>query len=199
MNALATDLLAAWFGTDDTALAAVAPRWWRRDPAFDASLRERFEPSIGLAAAGAFLDWETTAEGALALVILLDQIPRNVYRDSPRAFAQDAAAICVARRALARGFDRALIVVPKRSFLLMPLLHAEDPEVQAESLARQEALAVLARGGEWEGLAATGLDFALQHAAIVRRFGRYPHRNEVLGRASTAEERAFLTQPGSRF
>jgi uncharacterized protein (DUF924 family) len=198
MNALARELLTTWFGDDEAAIGSHAPKWFRRDPAFDDLLRARFEAHVTRAAAGAFRDWEATPEGALALVLLLDQIPRNVYRDDPRAFAWDAAALAVARRALAKGFEKGLIP-PKRAFVLMPLMHSEETSVHAESLAAQEALAASARGGPWADMSATGLDFARRHAVIVWRFGRYPHRNAALGRTSTDEETAFLREPGSGF
>jgi uncharacterized protein (DUF924 family) len=192
---LPTDVLEAWFGADEADLSAVMPRWFRKDDAFDRQLRDRFGAWITPAAAGSFLAWEATPEGALALVVLLDQVPRNIFRGSPQSFAHDAAALAVARRALARSFDVGLIA-PKRNFFLMPLMHAEDVAAQAEALVRFESLLVVARGGPWQEAAASSLKYALLHAGIIRRFGRFPHRNAVLGRESTVEEVAFVAEHG---
>jgi uncharacterized protein (DUF924 family) len=192
---VATALLETWFGADESQLAAASPRWFRKDPAFDDALRQQFGQYVTPAAAGAFLHWEATPAGALALVVLLDQVPRNIFRGDPRSFSQDAAALAVARRALARAFDVGM-PLPKRNFFVMPFMHAEDPAAQAEGLARIEALATDARGGPWAEMGAAGLKFGLMHANIIRRFGRFPHRNPVLGRVSTPEELAFVAEHG---
>ena len=196
LHPLAAELLTVWFGDDEDTILDAAPRWWRKDPAFDAELRERFGEHLVPAAAGRYADWEASPEGALALIVLLDQISRNVHRGSPASFAQDAAAREVCRRALARGFDRMLHPV-KRGFLYMPLMHSEQLEDHAEALARFEALAVAARGGPFADLVENNLRYQRQHTEIIARFGRYPHRNAVLGRETTPEEAAHLTEnPG---
>lgn len=182
-----SSILEFWFGPTP---GAERPEWFRKDDAFDARVRERFGEAVAAAIDGDFEDWAATPRGALALVILLDQFTRNVHRDTPRAFAGDARALAVAQHAIARGFDRRLSPV-ERWFLYMPFQHAESREVQRRSLALFEALAQ-------DGLPGP-LDWARKHAAVIERFGRYPHRNAVLGRASTPEEIAFLQQPGSRF
>lgn len=190
------ELIAAWFEGD------VPARWFRRDPAFDDELRRRFGALQAEAAGGALDGWADTARGALALVILLDQLPRNLYRDDARAFAQDAHALRVVRDAIAAGRDRELGWL-ERYVLLMPFMHAETREAQRESLVRFGALLAEAAAGDApeavRGTLAAALDWAERHAVIVERFGRYPHRNELLGRASTDEERVFLAGPGSRF
>ena len=181
-------VLAFWFGPPPH---AERREWFRKDPAFDAAIRARFGDALEMALAGAFGDWCTRAHGALARVLLLDQFTRNAFRDSAKAFAGDARALATSEDAIARGLDAALDRY-ERWFLYMPLQHSEDRATQARSL---ELFAALARD--------TGLDtplpYARRHAQIVERFGRFPHRNAVLGRTSTAEELAFLQAPGSAF
>ncbi len=162
------------------------PRWFRPDPAFDRRLAERFGSLVDRAAGGAFDDWLATPEGALALLILLDQLPRNVHRGTPRAFGYDAKAREVARAALARGHH---LAVPERAriFFVLPFEHSEDPADQDRAVELCRPL-----GGD-------AFRYALRHREVIRRFGRFPHRNAVLGRAGTAEELAFLEQPGSSF
>ena len=168
-----------WFSHSD--------RWWDKDPAFDAEIRDRFGALHAEIEAGEHEAWRATPRGALAYVIVLDQFSRNMFRDTPRMFASDRQALGAAREALARG-DAQALGPDERSFLYMPLMHSED-------LADQERCVELFR----ELGNAYSLDFAEQHLAIIRRFGRFPHRNQILGRASTPEEREFLTQPNSSF
>lgn len=184
----AREVLNFWFGP---APHAGRDPWFRKDAAFDAQIRERFGNDVAAAMAGAFGDWCATPHGALARVIVLDQFTRNIHRDTPEAFAGDAAALATADEAVTRGFDRELDGF-ERWFLYMPFEHSEDWAMQERSLALFGALA--RETGE------TGaLEWAEKHASVIRRFGRYPHRNDVLGRASTPEEIAFLNGPGSRF
>jgi uncharacterized protein (DUF924 family) len=159
-------------------------RWFKKDTAFDAEIRARFLGTYEEGAAGRLADWEKTAEGALALTILLDQFPRNMFRDDPRAFAADPLACKVAAKALDRGFDRQAKGELKH-FFYMPFMHAE-------AVAEQERCVELFRqmGNN------DGLKYAQIHADIVRRFGRFPHRNKALGRANTPEEQAFLDSGG---
>lgn len=175
------EVLAFWFSEP------VEARWFRADPALDAAIGERFGALVTAAAAGELDDWLETADGALALVILLDQFPRNIHRGTPAAFAADAKARAVADRALALGHDRA-VAAARRLWFYLPFEHSEQLADQQRSLALFTAL------GD-AGL----LDYAVRHHEIIARFGRFPHRNTVLGRPSTAEERAFLTQPGAAF
>jgi uncharacterized protein (DUF924 family) len=162
-------------------------QWFEKDPAFDASVRERFlalhEILVSRGNAGLLGEPQT----ALAAVIVLDQMSRNMFRDTPRAFAADPQAFALAEAAIARGFDAAL-TKDQRMFLYLPFGHAEDRQSQARAVALTAAL------GDAELL-----KWAQAHKAIVDRFGRFPHRNGVLGRISTPEETEFLNQPGSSF
>ena len=159
-------------------------KWFEKDTAFDDAIRARVLETYEAAAAGRLADWEQTAEGALALAIVLDQFPRNMFRGDPRTYAADALARAVAGRALARGFDRQA-PAPEWQFFYLPFEHSE-------SLADQErCCALFAAAGD-----ADLLQWAERHADIIRRFGRFPHRNAVLGRATTSEEQAFLDGGG---
>lgn len=158
-------------------------RWFRKDDAFDAEFRERFLATHEAAAAGRLDRWRETPDGALALLVLLDQFPRNAFRGTPRMFATDAKAREVARHAVAAGFDRQF-EPPLRGFFHLPFMHSED-------LADQERCVTLTQDGGEESRR-----YALHHRDIIRRFGRFPHRNAVLARESTPEERAFLAEGG---
>ena len=171
-----------WFREIDDAA------WWRKDLAFDALLRERFGACHDAAARGELWAWRATAHGRLAEVVVLDQFSRNIHRDTPRAFAQDAMALVLAQELVNSGGAAALPEPMQRCFLLMPYMHSESRAVHA-----------LADGLFREHAPADNHDFELRHKAIADRLGRYPHRNAILGRASTAEELAFLQQPGSGF
>lgn len=190
------EVLAFWFGPGAPGI------WFTKDPAFDAEARARFGDAVELAASGALVAWADDPRGALALVVLLDQLPRNLFRASSRAFAQDARALAVCLRALDGGAERGLSWL-ERYLLRMPLMHAEDVTAQRRGVASFTALAdeAAAAGAPAQTVATLrgAQDYARRHAEIVERFGRFPHRNAVLGRASTEEERAFLTQPGSSF
>ncbi|MFN3587114.1 MAG: DUF924 family protein [Moraxellaceae bacterium] len=175
------DLLDFWFR--DIPEAA----WWRKDADFDAQLAQRFAAMHAAAAAGELWRWRDTPRGRLAEILLLDQIPRNIFRDTPRAFACDGMALTLAQEAVRAGADAAL-PPRERAFLSLPFMHSESPAVHAEALRLYAA-----PGLEFN------LDFERRHAAIIQRFGRYPHRNAILGRVSTPEELAFLREPGSSF
>ncbi|MEO8752066.1 MAG: DUF924 family protein [Casimicrobiaceae bacterium] len=192
MDPLAAAILDFWFGRPGSPERATArDAWFRKDPAFDAVIRERFGDAISIAVAGGFGEWCGSADGALARVLLLDQFTRNVYRDTPRAFAGDARALATAQEAIDRGYDHE--VEPSgRWFFYMPFEHAEDEAAQRRSVALFGALA--RDTGD-----ASLLEWARKHAEVIFRFGRFPHRNAILGRKSTPEESAFLAQPGSRF
>ena len=158
-------------------------KWFENDAGFDAEIRARFLATYEAAAAGG-LAWDDNPQGALALVIVLDQFPRNMFRDSARAFAADLLAREVASRAIARGFDQR-VPAAERMFFYLPFEHSEK-------LADQERCVALNRAtGDAEAT-----KWAEHHADIIRRFGRFPHRNAVLGRATTAEEQAFLDSGG---
>lgn len=170
-----------WFGT-------LGPKdWWGKDAALDARIAGRFGALLARAARCELFGWRATPRGRLAEVLVLDQFPRHVHRDAPGAFASDPLALALAQEAVARGDDRALTAI-ERAFLYLPYMHSESRLIQAESVLLYE------RNGLEDNL-----DFARRHREIVERFGRYPHRNAILGRRSTPEEIAFLEEPGSRF
>jgi len=163
--------------------AAGPDKWFSKDAAFDAEIRARFLSTYEAAADGR-LAWDATPEGALALVIVLDQFPRNMFRDSARAFAADPLARKVAARAIDRGFDQRF-AVPQRGFFYLPFEHSEE-------LADQQRCVALNRASH----DADAVKWAELHADIIRRFGRFPHRNKMLGRVTTPEEQAFLDGGG---
>jgi uncharacterized protein (DUF924 family) len=191
------DVLTFWFGPPGSPPLARASSWYEKNPAFDREIRERFESTHALAASGALDAWKATPRGRLALVILLDQLSRNLYRGTAQAFAQDARAREYTLEGIANGDDLALDSIA-RAFLYMPLLHAEDVDLQHKSLAAFERL-LLAAPDDLRGYLESSQRYAIRHAEIVERFGRFPHRNELLGRPSTPEELEFLRQPGSSF
>jgi uncharacterized protein (DUF924 family) len=162
---------------------AGAERWFKKDAAFDAEIKRRFLPTYEAAAAGKLRDWENNAEGALALLILLDQFPRNMFRGDKRTFATDPLARAVTAGALIKGFDAQ--AGGMRGFFYLPFEHSEDMADQERGIALYKA------AGDTDGL-----NWAEIHADIIRKFGRFPHRNAVLGRATTAEEQAFLDSGG---
>jgi uncharacterized protein (DUF924 family) len=171
------DVLAFW-------RAAGPQKWYKKDSDFDAEITRRFLPTYEAAVAGRLSHWEDTPEGALALVITLDQFPRNIFRGSSRTFAADALARAAADQAIARGFDQR-VAPSERQFFYLPFEHSED-------LADQErSLALFRANGDAEAL-----KWAELHADIIRRFGRFPHRNSILGRATTVAEQAFLDAGG---
>ena len=180
-------------GTDFTAvlrfwLEEAGPKaWWTPDPAFDETIRRRFAVLFERAIQGELFDWRARPQGRLAEIIVLDQFSRNLFRGTARAFAQDLAALALAQEAVSVGAHLALEPA-QRVFLLLPYMHSESREIH-----------VIAQRLFREFTPAENLDFEMRHKAIIDRFGRYPHRNEALGRASTPEELEFLGQPGSSF
>lgn len=175
------EILTYWFEEIEPA------SWWRKDPVFDELTRKRFGLLHARAAAGECWPWRSEPEGRLAEVIVLDQFSRNLYRDSPLAFACDGMALVLAQEAVAIGADHAL-PVRQRAFLYMPYMHSESAEIH------RVAVDLFSASGLEDSLA-----FEYRHKAIIDRFGRYPHRNLLLGRQSTEEELVFLRQPGSSF
>jgi uncharacterized protein (DUF924 family) len=199
MNEIDT-VLQFWFGELDAngrADAEHSARWWKKDEAFDAQIRTRFGELHAAVARGERDDWLESDRGCLAYVIVLDQFSRNMFRGTGQAFAYDAAALRAALAAIARRVDQRL-GPDGRSFLYMPLMHSEDIAVQERCVELFAALRQTAEG-TWQEAAASALSYAEQHRDIVKRFGRFPHRNALLGRKSTPEELEFLTQPGSSF
>jgi uncharacterized protein (DUF924 family) len=176
------DVLHFWF-------IETPPRmWWKKDLFFDAQIKERFGALHDRAVKGELADWRATPEGSLAEIILLDQFSRNMYRDSAKAFEADELALKCARVAIGKGFD-AKLTTQQKGFLYSPFMHSESKEVHKEAmkLYKKDSMLVSARS------------FEKKHKDIIDRFGRYPHRNAVLGRTSTPEEIEFLKEPGSSF
>jgi len=184
------EVLDFWFGPLERR-GKPRPEWFRKDAAFDALVRERFGATHAAAAARELEAWRASAEGNLALVIVLDQFSRNLYRDDARAFAQDDHARECAEEAIERGDDLGMLPV-ERQFLYLPFEHSERLDDQERALDLFRSLEAFE---ETRGLT----EWARRHHAIVARFGRFPHRNAALGRASTPEEAEFLAQPGSGF
>ena len=161
--------------------------WYRKDPAIDVEIAKRFEATYEALKTSVPPAWIAEPKGMLAAILVLDQFPRNMFRDDPRAFATDQAALSLAKRAIDKGIDMRL-PPQQRAFIYLPFQHAETLDDQARSVTLFTAL-----GNP------NNLDFALRHQSIIARFGRFPHRNSLLGRVSTAAERAFLQEPGSSF
>jgi len=162
-------------------------QWWKKDVALDRKIEARFGATHKAAILGELEPWRETAEGRLAEIIVLDQFSRNIYRDSPLAFAYDATALVLAQEAVHVGAD-SLVEFEKRSFFYMPYMHSES------AIIHEAAVGLFGQPG-----AEFNYEFELKHKAIIDRFGRYPHRNAILGRESTPEEIEFLTQPDSSF
>lgn len=162
-------------------------QWWKVDPAFDALLRERYATLLEQAAQGECFSWRASARGRLAEILVLDQFSRNVHRDTPRAFAQDGIALVLAQEAVAAGALKELEPI-QCAFLLLPYMHSESRLIHSEAERLYKTWAP-----------EDNYSFELKHKLIIDRFGRYPHRNAILGRESSSEEIDFLKQPGSRF
>lgn len=166
----------------------IAPsKWWVKDTDFDTMIKERFLTVLKTASQCELYHWRDTAEGRLAEIIILDQFSRNIFRDTPLAFAADPLALALAQEAVSLQADKHLNET-QRNFLYMPYMHSESLKIHEQAV-------VLFGANE----KSTNLDFELKHKAIIERFGRYPHRNKILGRASTLEETEFLKTPGSGF
>jgi uncharacterized protein (DUF924 family) len=196
----AADVLTFWLGElDERGLVApeIGQRWWRKDLEFDRQVRAQFEPLWQGIMRGDHLNWLDDARGRLAYVIVLDQLSRNMFRGEPASFSGDVLALAAAAEGVERGHDQELPGLA-RALLYMPFMHSEDESEQTRGV---ELFA--AQRDESQGELRTSLanmtDFAERHRAIVQRWGRFPHRNEILGRRSTPQELDFLKQPGSSF
>ena len=193
MDAQAQDVLDFWFlPPDNRDYGQARGEWFRKDDAFDAHIRARFGTLIDAAIEGGLRAWEATPHGALARLIVLDQFTRNVYRGTPRAFAGDAQALALAVALTQAGQDR-LLPPMLRAFAYLPFEHAEDLAMQARAVELFQLLSQAQPG--FDGM----LDYAQRHQEVIARYGRFPHRNAILGRPSTPEEVEFLRQPGSSF
>ncbi|WP_016957778.1 DUF924 family protein [Catenovulum agarivorans] len=162
-------------------------QWWQKDSGFDRLIQTRFGDLHNQAKAGELFSWRATALGSLAEIITLDQFSRNIYRDQPEAFASDAMALALAQFAISQQFDQQLSST-QQAFLYMPFMHSESKLIHVEAVKLFEAAGLT-----------NNLEFELQHKNIIDKFGRYPHRNKILGRESTKEEIEFLKQPNSSF
>jgi uncharacterized protein (DUF924 family) len=194
-------VLEFWFGPARPAGTPVSDefrsRWWHKDPAFDTAVRERFGALYDAIARGEREAWLASARGRLAYLVVLDQFSRNMFRGSRRAFAEDPRAQHAALGGIAAGMDREL-ADDERAFFYLPLMHAEDRALQDRCVAAFERLRDECRG-DARAQVEQFLKFAEAHRTIVQRFGRFPHRNEAVGRTTTHEELAFLRQQGSGF
>jgi uncharacterized protein (DUF924 family) len=187
------DILAFWFGrAGEPGFGQPRSEWFRKDAAFDDQIRSRFLPGVEAALAGQLTAWADERQDLLALLILLDQFPRNLFRGEAKAFAGDSQARQLAATALAKGWDKSMSAVEKL-FVYLPFEHSEALADQERSVALFSALAAGHPG--CEGF----LDYAHRHHEVIARFGRFPHRNAALGRPSTPEETSYLAQPGSGF
>lgn len=177
----ASDIIHFWFEE------LSVQQHYAKDPALDANMRTRFGLTLEAAIRCELFAWRTSPEGRLAEILVLDQFSRNIFRDTPRAFAQDALALVLSQELVASGGDRDL-PLSHRAFAYMPFMHSESP------LIHEQALQLFSQPG-----LENNLGFEVQHKMIIDRFGRFPHRNHILGRASSAPEIAFLSEPGSSF
>lgn len=195
MNKTVRAILTFWFGdpTDPgSEYGCQRQSWFRKDPAFDEAIRQHFLTDYEQAAAGQLDDWRSDRYSCLALILLLDQFPRNLFRGEHRSYATDDQALATAHYAIAQKYDQALLAV-ERMFIYLPFEHSENLADQASSVTLFEQL-----NAQFPGFDST-LDYAYRHQEVIARFGRFPHRNQILGRTSTADEIEFLQQPGSRF
>ncbi|MBD1891889.1 DUF924 family protein [Coleofasciculus sp. FACHB-SPT9] len=186
------EILNFWFGKPDEA-GYGKPRkvWFTKKPQFDEEIRTRFLGDYELAAAGQLNPWKESPQSCLALILLLDQFPRNLFRGSAQAFATDSLAMSAAQHAVANGFDRELLPV-QRCFFYLPFEHSENLEHQRQSVELFQQL-----GDDPDCI--DYISYAVRHFEVIERFGRFPHRNQILGRETTTQEAEFLQQPGSSF
>jgi len=185
-------ILEFWFGQPDE-LGYGKPQefWFSKKPDCDEELRTRFLKDYQKAAAGYLDEWLNAPDTCLALILLLDQLPRNIFRDTPKAFATDWEALSAAQHAVAQSYDRKLLPV-QRWFIYLPFEHSENPVDQRQCVKLFQQLS-------HDPNSAGAIEYAFRHKEIIERFGRFPHRNSILGRSSTQEEEEFLQQPGSLF
>jgi len=189
-----------WFGSADTAKAVAAEQgrlWFGKRDSQDLEARTRFGALVEQALAGGLTEWAQHPQGWLALVLLLDQVPRMIFRENPQSFAGDARALALVAQGIAADFDRQLRPI-ERVFIYIVFEHCENLAAQNEAIARYTEL-LAQQPAEDRGLFADYLDYAEKHQRVIAQFGRFPHRNQVLGRESTEDELVFLSKPGSRF
>ena len=188
-------VLRFWFGDPDSPdYGKSQPRWFKKDPQFDEQIRQQFLPLYDQAVAATLTRWLDQADSCLALILVLDQFPRNIFRGNAQSFATDPQALSAAHHAIQRKFDQELSWV-QRGFFYLPLEHSEVLADQQQSVQLFEKLAADFPNPD----TIKNLDYAIRHRQIIEHFGRFPHRNDILGRCSTAAEHDFLAQPGSGF
>ena len=188
----ADEILDFWFGSPDEPDYGKSRKiWFAKEPEFDEELRRRFLTDYEKAAGGHLDEWKDSPNTCLALILLLDQFPRNIFRETPQAFATDWEALSTAHQAIALGFDKKLSNV-QRWFVYLPFVHSENIDHQRQAVKLFQKLS-----GDKES--AKAIESAIRHRSIIERFGRFPHRNIILGRPSTPEEKDFLKEPGARF
>ncbi len=185
------EIIRFWFTEADGTAGKNRKVWFTKDPEFDAIVRDRFLPTYQQATTGALDPWQESTTGCLALILLLDQFPRNMFRGQPESFATDKKALAIAQRAIAQGFDQTLPLI-QRWCVSMPLMHSADLEIQQQSVERFRQFAA-------DPETQSSYPYAIKHLEVIQRFGRFPHRNVILGRESTLKETEFLQQPGSSF
>ncbi|MEO1432244.1 MAG: DUF924 family protein [Cyanobacteria bacterium J06633_8] len=188
----ANEILDFWFGSrDEPNYGKPRKVWFAKEPEFDEEIRRRFLTDYEKAAAGNLDEWKESTDTCLALILLFDQFPRNIFREDPQAFATDWEALSTAHQAIAQGFDRQLLNV-QRWFVYLPFVHSENIEHQRQAVKLFQKLS-----GDRDS--ASAIENAIRHRSVIERFGRFPHRNSILGRPSNPEEKEFLKQPGARF
>ena len=186
------EVLDFWFGRSHSPeYGKVQKKWFEKNAEFDAEVRSRFMQQYELAASGHLDTWQDSPHNCLALILLLDQFPRNMFRGTPQAFATDSKALATAEYAVNNNFDRQLLTVQKW-FIYLPFEHSENLEHQQKSV---ELFRQLSDDTDSDSV----IEYAMKHLEIIQRFGRFPHRNQILGRETTPEEAEFLKQPGSEF
>lgn len=193
-------LLQRWFGTasdSQTVASQQAALWWSKDAAVDAQLAADYASWVMAAAHGELVHWQQEPDAYLALILLLDQLPRNIYRGKAQSFAFDEQALQLARQGLARGIDQQLTPI-RRVFFYLPFEHAEDLQSQAQAVALMHSLELSVTEAE-RSLFAAYTDFARRHQEVIVRFGRFPHRNAILGRSNSPAEAAYLRESGTGF
>ncbi len=187
-----TTIIDFWFGKpEDKAYGSPQKFWFVKEEQFDRQVRSRFLETYQQAASGQLSQWQEQALSCLALIIVLDQFPRNMFRNSPKAFATDSDALKLAKYAVAKGFDRQLLSV-QRWFIYLPFEHSENLEEQQTAVKLFQTL-------KDNPDSKTAIDYANKHLQVIKKFGRFPHRNQILARESTQAEKEFLKQPGSKF
>ncbi len=196
----AQKVLSFWIGeldSDGNVNDDARSRWFQKNPDFDQEIKQKFEPLVDRASQNQLREWQEESRSSAALVVLLDQFKRNLYRESAKAFESDPLALEVSVQSIQKGYDQELSIY-ERYFLYMPFMHSEDREVQKESLKLFESLVASSTNSQ-KKMFESVYEYAVRHKEIVDKFGRYPHRNSWIGRESTSEEIEFLKKKGSSF